>query len=289
VKKYYKYLRDVHWKSGFVGMTSGGTLTRAPYEAPKVTAECYKIMKKAYEEALKEQNREHIRRTYEALLPVKFMVASDYAKVKHLLDDKKTAKDHISDIRSYLRGKTKDMHKWSRFKKTHRMLNTAEGTSNINAEASREYGMLRAGNAYDGNLQTMWHAGMGNGWTMIDLEENRFINRITTVFQRMRNYRRITYQVEGSFDKKAWRVMVPKKVYTAPEKLLKTVDSNKYYCVDDVILEKDVEARYIRTRIFKNEGRSGDGRYYGDDAQHTEQYFNLRELPEELKPSIVKE
>ena len=53
MKNYYKYLRDVHWKSGFVGMTSGGTLTRAPFEAPEVTAECYKILTKALEEAKK--------------------------------------------------------------------------------------------------------------------------------------------------------------------------------------------------------------------------------------------
>lgn len=56
-----------------------------------------------------------------------------------------------------------------------------------------------------------------------------------------------------------------------------------------MVLDKDVEARYIRTRIIKMENRRPDGVYRGDDAQHTEQYFNLKELPEELKKSTVKE
>ncbi len=289
VKKYYQYLRDVHWKSGFVGMTSGGTLTRAPFEAPQVTAECYKLLKKAYEEAKKEQNREHIRRTYEAFLPVKFMVASDYAKVKQFLDDKKTAGEHIQDIRSYLRGKSKTVKRWFSFKKLHRLLNTTEGISSINADANREYGIYKAGRAYDGNLNTGWTPGLGVGWTMIDLEENRFINRITTVFHKIRFSNRVTYQVEGSFDKKAWRIMIPKKVYTVPEKIQSSGDVNKYYSVDDVTLSKDVEARYIRTHIFMNERCTGNGQYKRDDVQHTEQYFNLKELPEELKNSVIKE
>jgi hypothetical protein len=124
---------------------------------------------------------------------------------------------------------------------------------------------------------------------MIDLGENRFINRITTVFHSIRYARRVTYQVEGSFDKKAWRVMIPKKVFTVPEKIQQAKDLRNTYCVDDVTLEKDVEARYIRTRIFKNETRTGTGGYKADDCQHMEQYFNLKEIPEELKNSFVKE
>jgi hypothetical protein len=38
-----------------------------------------------------------------------------------------------------------------------------------------------------------------------------------------------------------------------------------------------------------NEKRTGDGQYKRDDVQHTEQYFNLKELPEELKNSVIKE
>ena len=83
--------------------------------------------------------------------------------------------------------------------------------------------------------------------------------------------------------------MIPKKVFTVPEKIQQAKDVSKTYCVDDVTLEKDVEARYIRTRIFKNERRTGTGGYKADDCQLMEQYFNLKEIPEELKKSFVKE
>ncbi len=289
VKKYYKYLRDVHWKSGFVGMTSGGTLTRAPFEAPEVTAECYRIMSKAMEAAEKEQDRTHIRRTYEETLPVKFMAASDYAKVKQFVKLEKTPKELIGEIRSYLRGKSKNMAVWMKYKRMHRTLNMLEGIGEINADTSREYGNFRAACAYDGNLATGWTPGLGVGWTMIDLGENRFINRITTVFHRVRFVKRATYQVEGSFDKKAWRTMIPQKTVTVPEKIQQEANSWGFFCFDDVVLDKDVEARYVRTRIIKMENRRPDGVYRGNDAQHTEQYFNLKELPEELKKSTVKE
>ena len=121
----------------------------------------------------------------------------------------------------------------------------------------------------DDNLATNWTPGLGVGWTMIDLGENRFINRITTVFHKMRFVKRATYQVEGSFDKKAWRTMIPKKTVTVPEKLQQTGNPGEIYCFDDVVLDKDVEARYIRTRIFKSENRRADGVYRGDDVQHT--------------------
>ena len=288
VKQYFKLLREVHWKSGFVGMTSGGTLARAPFEAPEVTAKCYKIMLQAYEAAKKEQDRAYIRRTYETFLPVKFMVACDYAKLKHLLPDKKTSQEHIQEIRSYIRGKTKDMILWTNNKRMHRLLASAEGMGDINADCSREYGMHKATNAYDGNLKTGWTPGLGVGWTMIDLGENRFINRITTVFHQMRYSKRTTYKVEGSFDKKAWRVMVPEKTVTIPEILQKTGNPGEIYNFDDVILPINVEARYIRTTMIKNEGRDAKGQYKRDDVQHREQYFNLKDLPEELKKSIVK-
>lgn len=289
VKKYYKYLRDVHWKSGFVGMTSGGTLLRAPYEAPEVTAECYKILTKALEEAKKEQNREHIRRTYEETLPVKFMVAADYAKVKQFVKLDKTSGEFIEELRSYFRGKSKDRTVWLKYKRMHRTLNMLDGVGEINADASREYGLARAACVYDGKFSTHWSPGLGVGWTMIDLGEKRFINRITTVFFQMRFVKRAIYQVEGSFDKKAWRPMIPQKTVTVPEKLQQTGNPKEVYCFDDVVLDKDVEARYIRTRIIKMENRRPDGTYSGQDALLTEQYFNLKELPAELKKSMVKE
>ncbi|MBQ6598191.1 MAG: DUF4838 domain-containing protein [Lentisphaeria bacterium] len=121
----------------------------------------------------------------------------------------------------------------------------------------------------DGNLATNWTPGLGVGWTMIDLGENRFINRITTVFHRVQYVRRATYQVEGSFDRKAWRTMIPKKTVTMPEKIQQEANSWGFFCFDDVVLDKDVEARYIRTRIIKMENRRPDGVYRGNDAQHT--------------------
>ena len=121
----------------------------------------------------------------------------------------------------------------------------------------------------DDNLATNWTPGLGVGWTMIDLGENRFINRITTVFHRVQYVRRATYQVEGSFDRKAWRTMIPKKTVTVPEKIQQAGNPLKFFCFDDVVLDKDVEARYIRTRIFKIENRRADGVYRGNDAQHT--------------------
>ncbi len=288
VKKYYKYLRDVHWKSGFVGMTSGGPLTRAPYEAPEVTAECYRILSKALEEAHKEQDRAHIRRTYEAMLPVLFLIAVDHAKISKLVKLDKSAREYLAEMRSYIRGKSKNAREWARYKRMHRTLNMLEGIGEINADASREYGNFRAACAYDGSLATGWTPGLGIGWTMIDLGENRFISRVTSVFHKMRFVRRATYQVEGSFDKQAWRIIVPKRVATIPEELQKNGDVNEIFCFDDYTLPKDVEARYIRTRIIKMERRLGSGEYGGQDAQLVEQYFNLKELPEELKKSVLE-
>ena len=83
--------------------------------------------------------------------------------------------------------------------------------------------------------------------------------------------------------------MIPKKVAVIPEILQQTGDRRAVYCFDDVTLEKDMEVRYIRTRIHKMERRLGSGEYSGQDAQHTEQFYNLKELPAELHKSIVKE
>ena len=73
-----------------------------------------------------------------------------------------------------------------------------------------------------------------------------------------------------------------------PETLQQKGDPGAIFCFDDVVLDKDVEARYIRTRIFKIESRRPDGVYRGNDAQHTEQFFNLKELPAELKKSMLE-
>ncbi len=289
VDKYFKYLRKVHWESGFVGMTSGGPLVAAPYEAPEVTAECYKILMQGYEAAKKEQNRTHIRRAYEAMLPVMFLIGTDYAKVKKHVKLDKSAAEIIEEIRNYIRGKSKTQKDWLRYKRQHRALNLIDGIGNIVAYASREYGLGKASTAYDGKLNTNWTPGLGIGWTMIDLGENRFINRITTVFHQARYVRRTTYVVEGSFDMKAWRVMVPKRTVTVPEKLQQEGNLHEIFNFDDVILPKDVEARYIRTRIIKAERRLGTGEYGGQDAQLTEQMFNIREIPEQLKKSMIKE
>ena len=246
-------------------------------------------MLEALKAARKEQNRTHILRVEYEMLPVKFMVASDYAKIKDFLPEKKSCKELIGEIRSFIRGKSKDAKTWTQYKRVHRTLNLVEGTGGINAEASREYGLGKAVCAYDGNIATTWTPGLGNGWTMIDLGERQFISRITTVFHQMRFVRRATYSVEGSFDKKAWRVMIPKKVTTIPEILQQTGDRREVYLFDDVTLEKDMEVRYIRTRIHKMERRLGSGEYAGQDAQHTEQYYNLKELPEVLHKSVRKE
>jgi beta-glucosidase len=76
--------------------------------------------------------------------------------------------------------------------------------------------------------------------------------------------------------------------YLEPDKteleIIKYLNEN----FDDVILPINVEARYIRTTFIKNEGRDAKGQYKRDDVQHREQYFNLKDLPEELKKSIVK-
>lgn len=289
VKQYYKYLRDEHWKSGFVGMTSGGTLVSARFEAPEVTAKSHEILQKALEAAKKEQIREHIRRTYEATLPVKLLIATDYAKVKQFTKLDKTAEGYIAEMRSYIRGKSKSQKDWTRFKQLHRILNMLGGIGNIVAYANREYGRFKAGCAYDNSFATNWTPGLGNGWIMIDLGNNRFINRITSTFHQMRYVKRVTYIVEGSFDKKAWRVMIPKRTATVPEKLQQTGDPHKVYLFDDVTLPKDVEARYIRTRIIKMERRLPNGQYSGQDAQLMEQSYNLKELPKELEKSIIKE
>ena len=74
-----------------------------------------------------------------------------------------------------------------------------------------------------------------------------------------------------------------------PEKLQQEGNLREIFNFDDVILPKDVEARYIRTRIIKAERRLGSGEYGGQDAQLVEQMFNIREIPEQLKKSMIKE
>jgi hypothetical protein len=234
-----------------------------------------KIMEQALN-AVKTDERIYRRRVYEAFIPLKFRMIMDYAKLKSMgVMGDLTPQGMVQELRQYIRGKSKGPGTWARYKMIHRNLNTLEGTASINASASRVYGAGYVAKAYDKSLDlgSNWHSGTSTAWSQIDFGEKRPINRITTVFGKYPVVIGGDYTVQGSFDGKSWYTMIPRQKFKA--------DPGKFWAYSDIQLPEPIEARFIRTHVYRLNTLI-QGKVRVQDVIMQEQFYNLQEFPQDL-------
>ena len=275
IATYWKLLRDTNRKQGFSEFTPGGSLGKADFEQPATTIKSMKLMEQALN-AVKTDERIYRRRVYEAFIPLKFRMIMDYAKLKSMgVMGDLTPKGMVQELRQYIRGKSKGPGTWARYKMIHRNLNTLEGTAEINASASRVYGAGYVAKAYDKSIDlgSNWHSGTSTAWSQIDFGEKRPINRITTVFAKYPVVIGGDYTVQGSFDGKSWYTMIPRQKFKA--------DPGKLWVYTDIQLPEPIEARFIRTHIYRL-NTIIQGKVRVQDVIMQEQFYNLQELPQDL-------
>ena len=87
------------------------------------------------------------------------------------------------------------------------------------------------------------------------------------------------YEVKGSFDGKTWYSIVPRQEIKS--------DPAKLWVYSDVQLKDPIEAKFIRTYIYRLDVMI-QGKLRRQDALLTEQLFNLQELPEILSEPAGK-
>ena len=280
IAQYWKLLRETNKKQGFAAFTPGGSLGKTKFESPEITIQAKKILDKAIAQV--KGNRKYYRRVYEATIPLRYRILIDFAHLKGKeAIEYKDPKEIVTELRQYIRGKSKSTRTWLIYKAIHRNLNTLEGTANIKATASRVYGAGFAAKAFDKSLGrgSNWHPGTGVAWVQLELDEKIPLNRITTVFC----YRPVVvgglYEVKGSFDGKSWYTIVPKQEIKA--------DPKKHWVYCDVKLDSVVEARFIKTFIYRMDTII-QGKMRRQDALIFEQFYNLQDLPDELKREVAK-
>ena len=111
---------------------------------------------------------------------------------------------------------------------------------------------------------------MSQGWCQIEFDEPKTIERITSVQGLTKGMARCQYEILGSPDGKTWFKLVPRRKYHSTKGF-------KYAWTDDKLAEP-VKVKFVRT-IRDNIFFAGNKR---NDAVLYEQYFNLKDLPEEL-------
>ncbi|MBO4646776.1 MAG: DUF4838 domain-containing protein [Lentisphaeria bacterium] len=272
ILEYYRNLRKVHHKQGLVAFTGGGAIGRAAFEDPEVTAYSLKLFEQALE-AVK-GDRVLTRRVVETMIPVKYRALVDYQQVRPLAGLKQTPQDLADDIIHYLMGKQKSPYLRAYYNHYIKKVNALIHGATIKATANRRYGMSLPSNAFDGNIKTDWHAGAGNGWIQIEFEEKQPIQRITTCFYKGSGSVTIDYQIDGSFDGVTWFPMVKRNV--------SKWDPKYYFHFTDIKFNQMIEAKYIRTTIYKVMYEVKTGVLAPNDVLLREQWFNLKGLPPEL-------
>ena len=279
IAAYWKLLRETNRKQGFSAFTPGGSLGKTKFESPEITVQSKKLLDQAWAEA--KNDRRYRRRVYEATIPLKYRCLIDYAQLKSMgVLEYASARDLVRELRQYIRGKSKSMVSWLRYKHTHRNLNALEGTAEIKASASRFYGTQLPNKAYDKSFdRSNWHAGAAAGWCQIELDEKIPLTRVTTVFFKRPVVIGGLYEVKGSFDGKTWYTIVPRQEIKS--------DPAKLWVYSDVQLKDPIEARFIRTYIYRMDVMI-QGKLRRQDALLTEQLFNLQELPEILSEPAGK-
>ena len=141
---------------------------------------------------------------------------------------------------------------------------------NIKADASQLYANYLPAKAYDGKIDTCWHAANSTGWCQIEFDNVKEISRITSVHGSSGSSHSGEYSISGSLDGKNWFVIKPKTFVGARDNL-------KWVYSDDVF-ETPVKAKFIRTYRLK----AFTERKIRNDVAFYEQWFNLKELPKEL-------
>jgi len=272
ILEYYRNLRKVHHKQGLVAFTGGGAIGRAAFEDPKVTAYSLKLFEQALE-AVK-GDRVLTRRVAETMIPVKYRALVDYQQVRPLAGLKQTPQELADDIVHYLMGKQKSPYLRAYYNHYIKKVNSLIHGATIMATANRRYGMSLPSNVFDGNIKTDWHAGAGNGWVQIEFDEKRPIQRITTCFYKGSGSVTIDYQIDGSFDGVTWFPMVKRNVSKWNPKY--------YFHFTDIKFNPLIEAKYIRTTVYKVMYEVKTGVLAPNDVLLREQWFNLKELPPEL-------
>ena len=270
--EYYRNIRKVHHKQGLIAFTGGGAIGSAAFEKPEVTAYSLKLFDKALKAA--EGNRKYVRRLKETMFPVKYRALIDYQKVSKLVDLKMTPRELADDMIHYLMGKQKSLYLRAYYNNYIKRINALIHGASIKADTNRHYGMALPSRAFDGNFRTDWHAGAGNGWVQIEFDSKRPIQRITTCFYKGSGANTIEYQIDGSFDAVTWYPIVKRNV--------SKWDTKYYFNFTDIKLPQIIEAKYVRTTIFKVMFEVRAGVMMANDALITEQMFDLKELPVEI-------
>ena len=83
-------------------------------------------------------NRKYYRRVYEATIPLRYRILIDFVHLKGKESiEYKDPKEIVTELRQYIRGKSKSTRTWLIYKAIHRNLNTLEGTANISSKFGR--------------------------------------------------------------------------------------------------------------------------------------------------------
>ncbi|MBR1966528.1 MAG: DUF4838 domain-containing protein [Lentisphaeria bacterium] len=265
VAEYYKLLRDVNRKQGFVNYTSGGVIGKAAFESPEITAKGYELFKKAIAE---EKDTVLLKRLKTAMLHAQYQVIRNFSKVQKIGKFTESYDDIVNDMINLIKAdKNTTAALKNRFIKN---INSFALLKNIKADASQLYANYLPAKAYDGKIDTYWHAANSTGWCQIEFDNVKEISRITTVHGSSGSSHSGEYSISGSLDGKNWFVIKPKTFVGARDNL-------KWVYSDDVF-ETPVKAKFIRTYRLK----AFTERKIRNDVAFYEQWFNLKELPKEL-------
>ena len=264
--QYYKLLRDVNRKQEFVNFTAGGSIGKAAFESSAVTSQAWNILKTALAAASDPVHKIRIR---QLMLPVQYQLLRDYNGVKKHAGLMESMDDIASDMLKII---SQDPATTPALKAKYvKNIKTLLKLKNIRAAGSIIYGSQYPAKAYDGSIETLWHAAGGTGWCQIEFDKVRSISRITTVLGSFENVYVGEYEITGSLNGKDWFQVVPRRK-------IEHRRGFRWVWADDV-LSKPVQAKFIRTIRDKTFIRDN----VRNDVLLHEQWFNLQSLPKELE------
>ncbi|MBE6371681.1 MAG: DUF4838 domain-containing protein [Lentisphaerae bacterium] len=264
--QYYKLLREVNRKQEFVNFTAGGSIGKAAFESSAVTGQAWYILKTALAAASDPVHKNRIR---QLMLPVQYQLLRDYNGVKKHAGLTESMDDIASDMLKII---SQDPATTPALKAKYvKNIKTLLKLKNIRATGSIIYGSQYPAKAYDGSIETLWHAAGGAGWCQIEFDKVRSISRITTVLGSFENVYVGEYEITGSLNGKDWFQVVPRRK-------IEHRQGFRWVWADDV-LSKPVHAKFIRTIRDKTFIRDN----VRNDVLLHEQWFNLQSLPKELE------
>ena len=263
--RYYKLLRDVNRKQQFVNFTAGGSIGKAAFESSAVTARAWNLLKSALAAESDPVLKNRIR---QLMLPVQYQLLRDYNGVNKIAKLTESMDDIASDMLKTISLDTAT-EPFLKARYTKNIKNLLK-LKNIKASASIIYGSQYPAKAYDGNIDTHWHAAQGSGWCQIEFDSVRSVSRITTVLGSYENVYAGEYEIMGSLEGKDWFIVVPRRK-------IEHKNGFRWVWADD-ILSRPVRVRFIRTKrdntFIRNNVRN--------DVLLHEQWFDLKSLPKAL-------